>query len=234
MSDISVPSISTSGSGDDPVYLLFKKWYFTSINRFFLHNQSSEHFTFYHNISTYLIIIITGLIALISGLSLVFEQLKMTETVTALLVINLFMSFIGFVIGAISKTRDFGDKSDKHSISGDNFLRIAEDIIRLFTPLSKAEAELNIASERSLIQQKMEFYTKISPEIPNSVIKEFNKSKLNSKVYLSYLKLFNSINSENNYLFTNTHDQIMDDLGIGDIEESIPDLQQMFNNLRGT
>jgi hypothetical protein len=160
----------------------------------------------------------------------------MTEIVTALLVLSLFLNFIGFVFGAISKTRDFGDKADKHTISGDNFLRIAEDIIRLFTPLSKAEAELNIASERAFIQQKMEFYTKIAPSIPGSVINDFNKSKGNSKSYLGYIKLFNSLNSENNYLFANTHEQIMEDLGIdneGTIEDGTPDLQQLFNQLRG-
>ena len=79
----------------------------------------------------------------------------------------------------------------------------------------------------------MEFYTKIAPGIPSSVIKDFNKSKSNSRSYISYIKLFNSINSESNYLFTNTHDQILDDLGVHDLEEGVPDLQQMFNNLRG-
>lgn len=232
MSDISIPTVSTSGTDQDPVYLLFKEWYYTSINRFFLHNQSSEYFNFYHNLFTYLIIIFSGLSGLLSGLSLVFEQLKMQETVTALLVITLFVSFVGFIIGAVSKTRDFGDKADKHTISGDNFLRVAEDILRLFTPLSKAEAELNIASERTFIQQRMAFYTKIAPGIPGSIIKDFNSSKKNSKRYLNYMKIFNTINSDNNYLFANTHDQIMEDLGV-DIEEGVPDLQQMFNNLRG-
>ena len=46
------------------------------------------------------------------------------------------------------------------------------------------------------------------------------------------MKIFNTINSDNNYLFANTHEQIMEDLGV-DVEEGIPDLQQMFNNLRG-
>lgn len=234
MSDVSVPSISTTNYNEDPVYLLFRKWYFTCINRFFLHNQSSNHFNFYNNLFTYLIIVIYGLGGLINGLNLVFELLEMTEIVISLLVISLFVSFLGFVLGNISKTRDFGEKAEKHNLSGDQFLRIAEDIIRLFTPLSKAEAELNIASERTFIQHKMEFYTKIAPSIPSSVIKDFNKNKNNSKSYLSYIKLFNSINSESNYLFTNTHEQIMNDLGVIDEEHSIPDLQQMFNNLRGT
>lgn len=233
MSDISIPTISTSGTDEDPVYLLFKEWYYTSINRFFLHNQSSEYFSFYHNLFTYLIIIFSGLSALISGLNLVFEQIDMNETVTALLVISLFISFIGFVIGSISKFRDFGDKAEKHTISGDNFLRIAEDILRLFTPLSKAEAELNIASERSFIQQRISFYTKIAPGIPSSIVKNFNRNKTKSKRYINYVKIFNKINNDNNYLFANTHDQIMEDLGV-DIEETgVPDLQQMFNNLRG-
>ena len=93
MSDISIPTVSTAGTEEDPVYLLFKEWYYTSINRFFLHNQSSEYFGFYHNLFTYLIIIFTGLSALLTGLNLVFVQLKMQETVIALLVITLFINF---------------------------------------------------------------------------------------------------------------------------------------------
>ena len=233
------------GTTDDPIYLLFRDWYVDAINNAFLHDMSQSHATFLNNVFTYTVILSAAMGAFIAGIQLIFTQLDIKIAVLVCTILILFVNLIAFVISAIAKFKDFGELSTKHGYSTNEFKKVSEDIIKLFTPLSAEEAEINLANERSFIQKEIKFFKDVSPGIPGVIAKKFEKGKKTNHAYIELIDLFTSIRLENNDLFTPIHDHIINDnikvnnaifehdsdnsSGIG---VNMPELQQIFNEQR--
>jgi len=229
------------GPTDDPIYLLFRDWYIEAINSTFLHDSAQSHNTFLNNVFNYSVILAAAMGAFIAGIQLVFTQLNITIAILVCTILILFVNLIAFVMGAINKFKDFGELATKHGNSSNEFKKLSEDILKLFTPLSSEEAEINLANERNFMQKEIKFFKDIAPGIPGVVSKKFEKGKKKNYKYIELIELFEAIRLENNDLFSPIHNHIVTDnikinnnilLDNSDNSDSglnIPELQQIFD-----
>jgi hypothetical protein len=232
-SDIENNLLDDEDTYEDPIYLLFKKWYIESIDNYFLHNKANTYNKILDNTFSISIIILSGLATLLSGLILILNELDIYIAVLVLTILILILNLITFVLSGVNKFLNFSKLRRKHKNSSIEFKELAEDILILFTPLSQEETEINMANERNFIQKKIKFFKDVSPSIPEFVKKTFIKSK-NSE-YKNYIRLFESIKIENNNLFNPVYNNIMNE----NIEinndvllnnsSNIPLLQQLYN-----
>jgi len=228
------------------IYLLFRQWYVTAINGYFLHADSDSHFGFMNKLFSYSAIILSAVSGLIAGLILVFTELEIKEAVIASTVVILLLQAVKFVIDAIASMQDFGDRSQQHKSSSDDFKKLSEDIIKLFTPLSHEEAEINLAYERNYVQRVAKFLIDTSPGIPGKIVSRFNENKKTSKKYKEHMDIFDSIQSDTNLLFApiqnaiiNETLQMNDDAIFGDEDTSdasdfniVPEIQQIYDDTK--
>jgi len=195
---------------DDPIYLLFKKWYIESVNNYFLHSMANTYNSIFNSIFNISIIILSALATLLSGIIIILNELDIYIAVLVLTLLILFINFIIFILSAINKFINFSKLSRKHKNSSNQFKELAEDILILFTPLSPEEIEINLANERNFIHKKITFFKDVSPSIPQIVKMCFKRTKRKNK-YLKYIKLFESIKIENNELFNPIYNNVLND-----------------------
>lgn len=224
---------------EDTIYLLFKGWYEQSINRHFLHAASDSYFSFLHKLSTYTVIILSAISAFIAAIILIFAELNIQEAIIASSIIILILNAIKFIVSSINSVRNFGELAQSHKRCSDDFGKLSEDIIKLFTPLSNTEAEIDLAQQRDYIQTVINFWISTSPSIPGKIIKNFNQTKNKSSKYQQKMKLFETIQSDVNVLFAPIQNNIInnriqenEDILFGDGDElptDIPELTKLYN-----
>ena len=199
---------------EDTIYLLFKNWYIQTIDRQFLHEITYRHYTFIHKISTYIIIVLSGINAFIAGSTLIFTELSIKEAVIAAAILLLVIDAIEIIVSGITSFRNFGELAESHKKARDEFMKLSENIIKVFTPLSENEAEVDLSQQRDYIQELMGLLIDISPNIPNKFIKDFNQAKEKSKKYQDKMNLFQTIEMETTILGENNN---------------VPELARLYN-----
>lgn len=162
--------------------------YFNVLDRYFYHSYDAKYTIKLHDITTYIVIILSALTTLISGIKLLFvgEAPSDSNTLWADITI-LLVSFFTTIISGYSKFKEFPILSQKHTDTHVQCENIMNDIVDILSD----ENLMGVEIKNEIIKRTGDM-KKIAPNVSKHSKNLFKKKK---DIHAEYQRKVNKINT---------------------------------------